>query len=72
MAKSTRPMLRIHDLETNEIVDREINDDEFVMWQADQETQAITKAEAETKAQAKTAILDRLGLTADELKTILG
>jgi len=28
--------------------------------------------EAETKATAKAAILDRLGLTADELKTILG
>ena len=29
-------------------------------------------AEAEAKATAKAAILDRLGLTADELKTILG
>jgi hypothetical protein len=32
----------------------------------------IKKAEAETKAAAKSAILDRIGLTADELKTILG
>jgi len=30
------------------------------------------KAEAEAKATAKAAILDRIGLTADELKTILG
>jgi hypothetical protein len=30
------------------------------------------KAEAETKAAAKQVILDRIGLTADELKTILG
>ena len=29
-------------------------------------------AQAKAKAQAKAAILDRLGLTADELKTILG
>lgn len=29
-------------------------------------------AEAEAKATAKAAILDRIGLTADELKTILG
>jgi hypothetical protein len=28
--------------------------------------------EAETKAASKQAILDRIGLTADELKTILG
>jgi hypothetical protein len=30
------------------------------------------KAEAEAKAAAKQVILDRIGLTADELKTILG
>ena len=30
------------------------------------------QAEAETKAAAKTAIADRLGLTADELQLLLG
>ena len=72
MAKSTRPTVRIHDLETNEIIDREMNDDEFAAYKADQATQAIAKAEAEAKEAAKAAILDRIGLTADELKTILG
>jgi len=72
MAKSTRPMLRIHDVETDEIIDREMNDAEFAQYQADQAANAIAKAEAEAKATAKAAILDRLGLTADELKTILG
>ena len=33
---------------------------------------ANEKAEAEAKETAKAAILDRIGLTADELKTILG
>jgi len=33
---------------------------------------ALAKAEAEAKETAKAAILDRIGLTADELKTILG
>ena len=33
---------------------------------------ATREAEAEAKAIAKAAILDRIGLTADELKTILG
>jgi vacuolar-type H+-ATPase subunit H len=32
----------------------------------------IRKAEAEAKATAKAAILDRIGLTVDELQTILG
>jgi hypothetical protein len=33
---------------------------------------AAAEAEAEAKEIAKAAILDRIGLTADELKTILG
>lgn len=33
---------------------------------------ATRQAEAEAKATAKAAILDRIGLTADELQTILG
>jgi hypothetical protein len=33
---------------------------------------AAKPAEVEAKETAKTAILDRIGLTADELKTILG
>lgn len=36
------------------------------------QVQADEAAEAEAKAAEKQAILDRIGLTADELKTILG
>ena len=72
MAKSTRPMVRIHDLATDEVIDREMNDAEFAQYQADQAAQAIEQAEAEAKETAKASILDRIGLTADELKTILG
>jgi hypothetical protein len=72
MTKSTKPMVRIHNSETNEIIDREMNDAEFAQWQADQAAQVIAKAEANAKETARAAILDRIGLTADELKTILG
>ena len=72
MVKTTRPMVRIHDLATDKVIDREMNDAEFEAWKADQATQAIEQAEAEAKETAKAAILDRIGLTADELKTILG
>ena len=64
-------MVRIHNVETDEIIDREMTDVEFAQYQADQATQAIAKAEAEAKENMKAAILDRIGLTADELKTIL-
>jgi len=72
MAKSTTPTIRIHNIETDEVIDREMNDAEFAQYQADKEAQATLKAEAQAKETAKAAILDRIGLTADELKTILG
>ena len=73
MAKSTsRPMVRIHNIETDEVIDREMNDAEFQEWQTQQEAIKIA-AEAKAKAEAdKAALLARLGLTEDELKTILG
>lgn len=70
--KSIRPIVRIHNIETDEVIDREMNDAEFTEYQADQ---AVTVAVAEAKAKAeadKAALLARLGLTEDELKTILG
>jgi hypothetical protein len=72
MAKSTRPMVRIHNQETDEVIDREMNDAEFTDYQADQKALSISKAEIAAKEIAKAAILDRIGLTSDELKTILG
>jgi hypothetical protein len=72
MAKSTRPTIRIHNIETDEVIDREMNDSEFAQYQADQAAQAIVQSEAKAKESVKAAILDRIGLTADELKTILG
>jgi len=68
----TKPMIRIHNLETDEVIDREMTAAEFKQYEADQAAQAAVKAEAETKETTKAAILDRIGLTADELKTILG
>jgi len=72
MPKTSRPMVRIHDLETNEVIDREMNDDEFAQYQIDKATAEAAVA-AKAKAEAdKAALLARLGLTEDELKTILG
>jgi hypothetical protein len=72
MAKSTRPIIRIHNVEADEVIDREMNDAEFVQYEADQAAQATAKAEADAKAAEKQALLDRLGITADEAKLLLG
>lgn len=72
MANTSRPMIRIHNIETGEIIDREMNDAEFAQYEADKAT-SIAAAEAKAKAEAdKAALLARLGLTEEELKTILG
>jgi hypothetical protein len=68
----TRPLVRIHNIETNEVIDREMNDAEFAEYQADKATQAAAKAEAEAKAAQKAALLDRLGITEAEAKLLLG
>jgi len=68
----TRPMVRIHNTETDEVIDREMNDTEFAAYETNQAAQAAEQAEATAKAAARQAILDRLGLTADEAKLLLG
>jgi hypothetical protein len=69
---SSRPMVRIHNTETDEIIDREMNDAEFAEHESRLAIEAAA-AEAKTKAETdKAALLARLGLTEDELKTILG
>jgi len=67
-----KPIVRIHNTETDEVIDREMTAAEFKIYEADQEAELAKQAEAKAKATAKAAILDRIGLTADELKTILG
>jgi hypothetical protein len=68
----TKPMVRIHDLSTDEVIDREMNDIEFAQYEAEKAAQAIAKAEAEAKAMAKAALLTRLGITAEEAQLLLG
>ena len=67
----TRPIVRIHDIATNEIVDREMTDEEFTQYEIDQlawqEAQALVDAQVAQKA----ALLERLGITADEAALLL-
>jgi hypothetical protein len=68
----TKPMVRIHDLATDEVIDREMTAAEIKVYEKEKAAEAAKLAEGEAKAAEKQAILDRLGLTADEAKLILG
>lgn len=65
------PIIRIHDLTTDEVIDREMTDAEFAQWQTEQAAQAAAKAESEAKANEKAALLAKLGITADEAALLL-
>jgi hypothetical protein len=67
-----RPIVRIHDLATDEVIDREMNDAEFVAYEADQAAEATAQAEAEAKVATRQALLTRLGITEEEAKILLG
>lgn len=67
----SNPTIRIHNLETDEIIDRQMNDDELSEYEIDK---AKTLAEAKTKAEtklSKVALLERLGITEEEAKLLL-
>jgi hypothetical protein len=73
MAKNpTRPTIRIHDLSTDEVIDREMNDTEFAQYEADQAASAAEVADTEAKAAQRADLLERLGITAEEAQLLLG
>ena len=66
----------IVNVETGEEIVRELNAEEIAQQEIDEANylaaKAILDAEAEAKEAARQVILDRLGLTADEIKLLLG
>jgi len=64
-------MIRIHNSETDEIVDREMTVAEFKQYESEQAALAAKAIEAENIAQTKAALLTRLGITADEAALLL-
>jgi hypothetical protein len=67
----TKPMIRIHNVETNEIIDREMTAAEFKDYEAQQAIMQAREAEKAAKLAAKEAVLTKLGLTAEEAAALL-
>ena len=64
----SKPIIRIHDVETNEIVDREMTDEEFELYQ-EESNKSLAEFEAiEAKKVERAQLLNRLGITEDEAK----
>lgn len=63
--------IKIHNIETGELIEREMNAEELAQWEADR---AKAEAEAQAKAEAaaaKAALLEKLGITEEEAKLLL-
>jgi hypothetical protein len=75
MKKDAKPFIRIHNAETDEVIDREMTDVELAEVKAMNDAKAAEIAEMEAKAKTaeatKAALLSRLGITADEAKLLL-
>ncbi len=68
----TNPTVIIHNVQTNEIVEREMNAQELAQYEADQAKAILEKEAQAQKAAAKQALLDKLGITAEEAQLLLG
>ena len=67
----SRPMVRIHNVDSNEVIDREMNDEEFAQWEIDVAADLARIAAIEKAAIDKAALLEKLGISADEAKLLL-
>ena len=67
-----KPQIKIVNCETGEEIVRDANAEEIAQMELDAANSAVLKAEAEAKAAQRQAILDKLGLTADEARLLLG
>jgi hypothetical protein len=65
------PTIRIHNTETNEVIDRKMTDEEFAIYEEDANQSKAKRAALEQKAAAKQAVLEKLGLTAEEALLLL-
>jgi hypothetical protein len=66
-----KPTIRIHNTETNEVIDREMTDDEFSAYKLQQVKDVEFLKIIEQDANKKAAVLLKLGITADEAKLLL-
>ena len=67
----SRPIVRIHNQETDEVIDREMNDEEFAQYEIDQAADVARQSEIQAKAAAKAALLAQLGITEEQAKLLL-
>jgi len=71
MTKTDKLTVRIHNTETNEVIDRDMTEQEIADFKANQIAYAAKMGEIKARSIAKSALLEKLGITEDEAKLLL-
>jgi hypothetical protein len=61
-----------HNIETGETESHELNADEMVQWQAAVDATKASQIARDERSTKKSALLEKLGITEDEAKLLLG
>jgi hypothetical protein len=64
------PKITIVDAETNEIIEREMNDEEILQLEKDQENYDLLVAEQKATELKRAALLGKLGITDEEVRLL--
>ena len=67
----TKPIIKLVNADTGEEIEREMNAQEFAQYEADKVQSDAKQAEADKAEADKAALLNKLGITADEAKLLL-
>ena len=66
------PLIKIHNAETGEVIEREMNAEELAQLEKDQAEELARREALAQAAAAKAALLEKLGITEEEAKLLLG
>jgi hypothetical protein len=66
-----KPMIRIHDVENDTVLDREMTDAEYEAYLADAAALDELTTNAALRAEQKAGLLERLGITEEEAELLL-
>jgi hypothetical protein len=65
-------LIKTHNLATDEIIEREMTSDELIEWQKNKEKAELELQAEADKLSAKAALLEKLGITEDEARLLIG
>ena len=68
----TKPIMKIHNVTTGEVSEREMTDQEIAQMESDAVASQLQMEAEAAKVAEKAALLDKLGITAEEAQLLLG